>query len=498
MNAISRPPRPPLEIVAFEPEGPQPLVRDVPPGEPFPLHALGPLREAVEAIHDITQAPVAICAQSVLGATALTVQAIADCETLHGKAPTSEFFLTIAESGSRKSACDRLAMSPIRDFEEQLREERKGLVRKWQDEKDIYDTQRAEILKRVKKGAFEAQADLQALVEPEMPLEASITSPEPTIEGITKNLGQMRPSLGLFSDEGGSFIGGYAMNAENRAKSTAWFSKLWDGAPVERWRAGDGISSFCGRRVSAHVMVQPVIATGLLADPLANGQGILARFLTVAPASAAGTRTRSGHSSASDAALERFGAHIGGLLRRDLPLKAGTRNELQLRVLTLSEEARAHLQEFAIEVEKAQAPGAALENIRPFASKAAEHAARLAAILTLFDDPDASEVSAGMLANGIDLANFYIGEACRLANEAVISSETAEAERLRKWLSDSFTEQHISLTDATQRGLFRETAKNRKLFKVLVDAGWLIPIDGGAIILGRHRREAFLIRRGPA
>jgi hypothetical protein len=351
-------------------------------------------------------------------------------------------------------------------------------------------------LKRVKKNAFEAQADLQALVEPEMPLEASITSPEPTLEGITKNLGRMRPSIGLFSDEGGSFIGGHGMNAENRAKTVAGFSKFWDGAKVERWRAGDGISSFCGRRVSAHIMVQPVIATGLLADPLANGQGILARFLTVAPASAAGTRTRAGHSPASDAALERYSARLGELLRRDLPLKDGTRNELQLRVLPLSEEARALLQEFAIEVEKAQAPGAPFENVRPFASKAAEHAARLAAMLTLFDDPDASEVSADMLANGIALANFYIGEACRLANEAVISSETAEAERLRKWLVESWEGQHISVTDATQRGKFRESPKNKKLFKILEHAGWLVPIDGGAIILGRHRREAFLICRG--
>ena len=63
-------------------EGPQPLVREIPPGAAYPVESLGPLRDAVEAVHDMTQAPVAIAAQSALAVASLAVQAFAAVETL--------------------------------------------------------------------------------------------------------------------------------------------------------------------------------------------------------------------------------------------------------------------------------------------------------------------------------------------------------------------------------------------------------------------------------
>ena len=48
--------QPYIKETAFIPEGPQPLMREIPPGDPFPVHALGPLRAAVEAVQDVTQA----------------------------------------------------------------------------------------------------------------------------------------------------------------------------------------------------------------------------------------------------------------------------------------------------------------------------------------------------------------------------------------------------------------------------------------------------------
>jgi hypothetical protein len=91
---------------AFAPEGPQPLLREIPPGLPYPAEALGPLRPAVEAVAGATQAPVAIPAASALAVASLAVQGFADVDTLRGPRPTSLFLLTIARSGERKSSCD--------------------------------------------------------------------------------------------------------------------------------------------------------------------------------------------------------------------------------------------------------------------------------------------------------------------------------------------------------------------------------------------------------
>ena len=48
-------------------EPPRPLMRDLPPADPFPVTALGGvLGSAALAIQDLTLAPVALCGNSVL------------------------------------------------------------------------------------------------------------------------------------------------------------------------------------------------------------------------------------------------------------------------------------------------------------------------------------------------------------------------------------------------------------------------------------------------
>jgi len=108
---------PELSIVPFTGEGPQPLLRTIPPGAAYPVDALGPLAEAVLAVQGATLAPVAISAQSALAVASLAVQGFADVETLGGHAPPSLYALTIAQSGERKSTCDAMLMAALRAFE---------------------------------------------------------------------------------------------------------------------------------------------------------------------------------------------------------------------------------------------------------------------------------------------------------------------------------------------------------------------------------------------
>jgi hypothetical protein len=197
---------------------------------------------------------------------------------------------------------------------------------------EIWQARRAAILKTAKDDPDGARADLDALgPEPEPPLLASIVSDSPTIEAIVKHFPVLRAALGLFADEGGAFIGGHGMQSEHRLKTVASLSGLWDGSPVSRWRAGDGVSVYRGRRLSAHLMAQPIAAAQLLADPVANGQGFLARFLLTEPPSAIGSRLRTGHDPASDRKLDRFAERIGAMLRRDCRLPRAPETSLTRR-----------------------------------------------------------------------------------------------------------------------------------------------------------------------
>src|SRR6056297_3710837 len=119
--------------IQYTPEGPQPLVRDIAPGMAYPVQSLGPLRAAVEAVQGITQAPVAIPAQSALAVASLAVQGFADVVTLGGPRPLSLYALTIAQSGERKSACDAPLMAALRDHEKEQAQAQRDEVQAWKN-----------------------------------------------------------------------------------------------------------------------------------------------------------------------------------------------------------------------------------------------------------------------------------------------------------------------------------------------------------------------------
>jgi Protein of unknown function (DUF3987) len=105
-------------------EPPRPLIRELPPADPFPIEALGDILElAAKGINDRVQAPMAICGQSVLAVGTLAVQGHADVELPTGQIkPISCFFLSIAPTGERKTAADTEALWPAKKRETALRE----------------------------------------------------------------------------------------------------------------------------------------------------------------------------------------------------------------------------------------------------------------------------------------------------------------------------------------------------------------------------------------
>ena len=267
------------ESEEVEVEQPKPLMR--PAGEPeaFPVHALGDiLGGAARAIVDRVQVPDAMAAQSVLATASLASQGLVDIELPTGqRRPVSCFFITIAASGERKSASDSIATLPIDKREKELRQRYQTERDDYEMKREAFDDQRRSIQKV--KNKKEREEELVALGSPpSRPLEPLLTCPEPTIEGLHRLLAEGQPSLGLFSDEGGQFIAGHGMSDENRLKTSAALSSLWDGDPVKRVRGGDGVVILPGRRVSMHLMAQPDAAARWLSDPVLADQGLLSRL----------------------------------------------------------------------------------------------------------------------------------------------------------------------------------------------------------------------------
>jgi hypothetical protein len=302
------------------------------------------------------------------------------------------------------------------------------------------------------------------------------------------------PSLGIFSDEGGQFLGGFAMNSDNRQKTLSALNDLWQGNEIRRTRQGEGSFTLYDRRLAMHLMVQPSIARGFMADPMADDSGFLPRFLICEPESTIGRRMR-GTARGDAGAVSAFADRLRAILDTPLPMDAETR-ELQPRRLPLAPAAGDLLGRFYDAIETEQRPGGDLAHVTAHASKAAEQAARIAGVLTLWRDLDADAVEADAMAHGIDLAQFYLSEAARLADAAAVSEDVDRAERLRRWLLDTWPEPEILPGDVLQRApiqALRESPAARAALSFLVKHGWLVALPPGTMVRGKARREAYRI-----
>lgn len=486
-----------LNEAVFKPEGPQPLIREIPPPEPFPVAALGPLQEAAEAVAGETQAPVAIAAASALAVASLATQAHANVVTLGGIKPLSLYLLTIAQSGERKSSVDRLLMRGLREAEEteaaQFAKDQAAYI----IAREIYDATKKAALAALggKKSAI-AEVDLRALGDPpSAPVSPFRTMGEPTAEALYKALQNGQPSQGLSSDEGGAFLGGFSMSADHRQKTMALLNSAWDGSALDRIRVGDGASRIYGRRLALHLMVQRSIAHSFMGDPLTGEIGFLPRCLICEPQSTIGSRF-SYTTKANPVALESFASRLKLVLAEPLPLAEDGRS-LKPRLLKLSAQARVVLTQYADGVEAESGPGRAFSHVTGTAAKSAEQAARISGVLALWRDLEAAEISMENMICAIELARFYLGEASRLSSAATVSAELAAAEKLRLWLLASWSEADIAKSEILQfgPGCCRESGKADHAAALLERHGWLHPLPEGHLVRGKTRKLAWRINR---
>lgn len=483
---------------------PQPLIREVGSAAEFPVHALGIiLGGAALAIQDITQAPLSMCSQSVLAAATLAAQGLADVQLPRGGGkgkPLSGFFVTVAATGERKSTVDALALTPIREREAALRAEYTEAIKVYNLQAEAYAHARKKAVSREKgKDARTAiEANLRALGDPPLPpLQPMLTCSDPTIEGLGKMLPNAWPSLGIFSTEGGTFVGGYGMTSENRVKTSAGLSGLWDGTPLDRVRSADGVSIMVGRRVSAHLMMQHGVAEEFLGDSRLADQGLLSRLLLVAPDSTSGTRLESGRTvkPESQLALENYHQTLSSLLRIPLPLADGARNELNPTLLTLEQDAQTAWLEFHDRIETQSGDGGRYESIRGLACKAAEHVARISGVLTLVSSPQATTIGLKDIQSACVLVEFYLSEAMRLFGKAAVNIDMLNAEKVRKWLNKSWKESHISLSDLIRFGpaCTRDNKSAQKVMAILAETGHVQETLQPVVIRGQKRRHSWRI-----
>lgn len=445
------------------PRPPRPLIESNPVPQPYPVQALGGiLGPAVERMAEVIGVPQALAAQSVLAASALATQGHAGLQLDGRHYPLSLYLITVAASGDRKTASDRSALLPARQWERQ----------QWQHYR--------EQLSRYRAAQRQAQRINPADPAPtnSVPLEAEPSAPrlittDPTIEALVKGLCHDLPSMGLFCDEGGQFLGSSTMSRDNRLKAVTTLSLLWDGSPIDRARsmAGESLRAY-DRRLSLHLMLQPYLAMQLLSDPLLQGQGILGRCLMTWPTSLAGQRSYQAVDLSKDAALKRYHHRLSALFHQ--PWSLSPDGALQLSLLTLSPLARRRWIDLHDAIEAQLGEFGELASVRPSGSKAADNLLRVAGILAVLEESSVVEVDHIQRASA--LVGHYLTEIQRLTEQEPVCRVKEEADRLLRWLQVKDWKR-FSIRELNRNGprFARKSSRHAaKLLVELIDHQWLI------------------------
>ena len=471
-----------------------PLRGPEPKSLPYPIASLGGFAEAAQVITDQVQAPASVVAQSILAAGSLVAQPHINVEIDGREFPVSLYLITVAASGERKTATDKIVLAPVKKYERQL-------VDGYDEEFITWNVKLAK-LKEKKRGQ---SLDIEAIMEHEAkkPAYPMMLTKEPSYEGLVRSLHEGLPSMGLFSDEAGRFIGGYAMSEEHVLKTAAGLSEIWDGSEITRTRGAEGQTFVLhDRRLAMHLMLQPIIAYRIITNPLLMGQGFLPRCLVVQPQSKIGSRMYVEMSTRDHPSVVEMDQRFTALLKKGMTLKT---KENSQRNVTLEADAKKYWIRLHDEFEAGAAKE--YEPIQAMACKAAEQVARIAAVLAYLDDDEVESIPIGAVKRAAALMSFYLKESLRLQQIAEEDKRIKLAEKCLEWV---FNEKNTMVVQWNQekkamqfhmegflqRGpnQLRTKAKAERIFKFLHDHGLArkLPTTKFGDV---ERREAWEIRK---
>lgn len=370
--------------------------------EPYPTEALGPLADAARAIAEHQQCDPAVAGQSVLGAAALLGQSRANVETLDGTRGLSLFLLTVANSGDGKDSTDRLALAMAHRWQARLAAE--------------YRAAEAEHERARRAG--------EKVMPPAAP--QYLLASDATVEGLRREYATGGAALGLVSTEAATVLAGYGFSAEQRIKTAAVLTSIFDRGVLSVVRATGGRTERHGVRLSAHLLVQPSAAADVLTDDTLASMGFWPRWLLSWPAEVAPRKYRPSRAT-EDPAVRAFWGRCDELLAAGVPQDCDG-----LPTLPLSAAARRVLA-CAFETFETAGRRGELRDVRPFALRATEIACRTAGVLAAWTG--AREVSGEDAAGAVRLVEHSVS-CWRSALAGRADPTAADAFSLLAWLAD--------------------------------------------------------------
>jgi len=451
------------------------------PAKPFPVHALPPaIQLAVMETQLLTQAPIEMAVASALSAASLAAQGHADvARDAELVGPIGIYAITVGASGERKSAIDAKLWRGCREASDFIYDQRQQQIAAAEAKKGIWQARCDEIekeLKATRKGrtlssswmaAFQAaraqipgtppaapsqqtmisflEAELIAhyTTKPTIPKSADLLHSDDTAEALADSLAGGWPVAALAESEGGVVFGGVAMHKEHVMRTFASWNVLWDGGRITHQRTTVAARRVRDVRMTINLMVQPNILERVLSDHagLIRGIGLQSRFLFCYPASTMGRRQYQPPGQTPQGITDFNNRCYSLLVSVPLPHPQtidGALDTTRVKppILPLSLTAHQHWVTYYNRIE-GELVGQ-FEDVKDVASKAAEQAARLAAIFWVFENnrgPKAGdEIDDSTMVSALLVAEWFLQETQRVLQAFSRSEGERRAEELLDWL----------------------------------------------------------------
>ncbi|WP_338058573.1 DUF3987 domain-containing protein [Streptomyces noursei] len=246
-----------------------------------------------------------------------------------------------------------------------------------------------------------ARAKLLELGEvPELP---RMLMRDVTLEALAKRMAEQSGRIGSLASEGGLFKVAAGLYGAGGKANTDLLFEAYTGSPYTIDRAGRPALHMPHTFLALGLIVQPGVVAGLeRANPEFRDSGLLGRFLYARPAPGGADTFDS--PPVPEPVADAYAARIGALVEQ--VWRSETVQDLEL-----SADARALFAEFYNAFGARRKPGGDLHEIADWAGKLRGQLIRVAACLTLYEDPTARTISGPGMANALGLAPYFIAHA---------------------------------------------------------------------------------------
>jgi hypothetical protein len=471
----------------------EPLSIDRPRLTPFPTRLLGTeLAAVVEAVTDQVQVAPDIPAMIALPAISTAVGGRAVVRIRPGWSESSSVWTaTVAGAGERKSAAEAPFSDTLRSIERELRDNAIPEIEDHTQQQKIAQAR----LDDAEKAAIKAKPDNRELMMDEAKLarrelrELGDTPAPPrllfgdiTPAAMPLKAAQQGGRMAVIHSEG-TLIKQMGGLYNSGASDTAFALDAYDGKAMPVDRIGRDSIEMDSAHLALGLLVQPVILEqlGRKKDDEMLHNGFVQRFLYSFPSSRLGYQDPRGSVAIPAELLDRLHERLRALVNS--LWKSST-----VRTVTFTEQASEAMYVFQEQMQERLRRGGDLHQMASWASKLPGKLARIAALITLYEDADATTVTAERLNDTLALAPYFITHA-RLCLDLMGANRDAKltpARDILDWLRrrpEDKRQEPFTVRDA-QRGVDGNawgpdgvTAETvRDAIDTLADRGWVVAL----------------------